>query len=269
MASLIQFETPENVQIAYRPAGVGTRYSAWMLDSVFVTAVTIVVFILTMVLMAAVGVVVKGVGKITSVNENNLPEIPLMMLAIAWLFFGLGSFVYFTLCELFWRGQTIGKWACGVRVVKADGFSLDASSIFLRNVFRIVDQLPPLWIVPVLSVRSQRFGDMAAATLVVAEPRDKLGELRTALLARPADQSKFRFDGTMLARALPIDIEAAERILERWPQIPQRQRLELLARISDPLSRRLGVQPPDVADRQEFLRDFLTAAYRREARRLG
>jgi len=269
MASLIQFETPENVQIAYRPAGVGTRYSAWMLDSVFVTAVTIVVFILTMVLMAAVGVVVKDVGKFTSVNENNLPEIPLMVLAVAWLFFGLGSFVYFTLCELFWRGQTIGKWACGVRVVKADGFSLDASSIFLRNVFRIVDQLPPLWIVPVLSVRSQRFGDMAAATLVVAEPRDKLGELRTALLARPADQSKFRFDGTMLARALPIDIEAAERILERWPQIPQRQRLELLARISDPLSRRLGVQPPDVADRQEFLRDFLTAAYRREARRLG
>jgi len=269
MASLIQFETPENVQIAYRPAGVGTRYSAWMLDSVFVAAVSFVVFILTMVLMAAVGVVLKNVGQFAPLNEQNLPEIPLYVFAVVWLFFGLGSFVYFTLCELLWRGQTIGKWACGVRVVKADGFSLDATSIFLRNVFRIVDQLPPLWIVPVLSVRSQRFGDMAAATLVVAEPRDKLGELRTALLARPTDRSKFRFDGTALARALPIDIEAAERILERWPQIPQRQRIDLLTRISEPLSRRLGVQPPDVADRHEFLQDFLTAVYRREARRLG
>lgn len=199
MASLIQFETPENVQIAYRPAGVGTRYSAWMLDSVFVALLGFVVFILTMVLMAAVRVALKHVGKFTAVNDNNLPQIPFVFMAIAWLFFGLGSFIYFTLCELFWRGQTIGKWACRIRVVKADGFSLDASSIFLRNVFRIVDQLPPLWIVPVLSVRSQRFGDMAAATLVVADPRDKLGELRTALLARPADQSKFRFDATGLA----------------------------------------------------------------------
>ena len=33
----------------------------------------------------------------------------------------------------------------------------------------------------------------------------------------------------MLARALPTDIEAAERILERWPQIPPQQRFELLA----------------------------------------
>jgi uncharacterized RDD family membrane protein YckC len=240
-----------------------------MLDTVFVALVTIAVFLLTMLLMAAVGVVIKNLGKFSPVNERDPFDFPLYFFAIAWLFWGLGSFVYFTLSELFWRGQTIGKWACGVRVVKADGFSLDAASIFLRNIFRLVDQMPPLWIVPVLSSRSQRFGDMAAATLVVAETRDKLGELRTALLAHPAAESKFRFDGTMLARALPTDIETAERILERWPQIPQRQRFELLAIVSDPLSRRLGVQPPDVADRHEFLQDFLTAAYRREARRLG
>jgi uncharacterized RDD family membrane protein YckC len=269
MASLIQFETPENVQIAYRPAGLGTRFSAWLLDTIFVVLASIAIFLLALVLMAAAGIVIKNLGEFSPINKNNAPDFPLYFIAIAWLFWALGSFVYFTLCELFWRGQTIGKRACGVRVVKADGFSLDAASVFLRNIFRLVDQIPPLWIVPVLSSRSQRFGDMAAATLVVSETRDQLGELRTALLAHAAAENKFRFDGTMLARALPIDIEAAERILERWPQIPQRLRVALLARVSEPLSRRLGVQPPDVADRHEFLRDFLTAVYRREARRLG
>jgi uncharacterized RDD family membrane protein YckC len=269
MASLLEFETPENVQIAYRPAGLGTRYCAWLLDSIFVLVVTIVVFILIAVLAAAAGVAAGALGRFSPVDENNPNEISLYFVAFAMLCWGLGSVLYFTVCELFGRGQTIGKWACDLRVVKTDGFSLDAGSILVRNIFRLVDQIPVLWIVPVISSRSQRFGDMVAATVVVAEARDDLGDLRTTLLSRPAAECKFRFDGSALARALPADVEAAERILERWRLIPSQQRLDLLNLISDPLSTRLGVQPPDVADRREFLQDFLAAAYRREARRLG
>jgi uncharacterized RDD family membrane protein YckC len=267
MASLLEFETPENVQIAYRPAGLGTRYCAWLLDTFFVLVVTMVLFFVALALAAAVGIAVRSVA--SHFDDSNAQTFPLYVMAFLALCWGLGSFVYFTVCELFWRGQTIGKWACGVRVVKTDGFSLDAGSILVRNIFRLVDQLPPLWLVPVISSRSQRFGDMVAGTVVVADRRDELGDLRTILLARPAAESKFRFDGTMLARALPIDVETAERILERWRQIPPPQRVDLLNTISEPLSRRLGAQPPDIADRREFLEDFLSAIYRREARRLG
>jgi uncharacterized RDD family membrane protein YckC len=269
MASPLEFETPENVQIAYRPAGLGTRFSAWMLDTLFVTLVSIAAFILAMTVASATGVVLKRIGSLDPANEKDARQISFYFLAFAWLFWGFGSFLYFTLCELLGRGQTIGKRVSRVRVVKTDGFSLDAASILLRNIFRLVDQLPVLWIVPVLSPRSQRFGDMVAGTVVVSETRDNLGELRTALLRRPAAESKFRFDGSMLAHALPVDMEAAERILERWPEISPRQRYELLDLVCDPLARRLGTPPPDLNDRQEFLRDFLTAIYRREARRLG
>ena len=269
MASPLEFETPENVQIAYRPAGLGTRFSAWMLDTVFVFLVTIGVFLLTVLVAAAAGVAVKNLGRFNPLDESDSREVPLFFMAIAWLFWGLGSFAYFTWCELFARGQTVGKRTCGVRIVKTDGFSLDAASVLLRNIFRLIDQIPPLWIVPVLSPKSQRFGDMVAGTVVVTDRRDELGSLRTALLSRPAAESRFRFDGAMLARALPIDIEAAERILERWPSINPRQRFELLATISDPLAQRMGAQAPDAADRHEFVRDFLAAVYRREAHRLG
>jgi uncharacterized RDD family membrane protein YckC len=269
MASPLEFETPENVQIAYRPAGLGTRFCAWILDSIFVLLVAIAIFLLAMALAAATGIVLKKIARFGPANENDALEVFFYYSAIAWLFWGLGSFAYFTAYELSGRGQTIGKRACGVRVVKTDGFSLDAGSILVRNIFRVVDQIPPLWIVPLLSRRSQRFGDMVAGTVVVADARNELGELRTVLLSRPAVECKFRFDGGMLARALPVDIEAAERILERWRQIPTPQRVRLLEIICDPLSRRLGAQPPDIDDRSEFLRDFLAAIYRREARRLG
>jgi uncharacterized RDD family membrane protein YckC len=269
MASLLEFETPENVQIAYRPAGLGTRYCAWLLDAIFVFLLAVALFLLTLFFTAAAGIVLKKFGKFEPANDEDVREFMFYAIAVGSLFFGLGSLIYFSVCELIGRGQTFGKQICGVRVVKTDGFSLDAGSILVRNIFRIVDQIPPLWIVPVLSSRSQRFGDMVAGTVVVADASDRLGELRTSLLKRPAAECKFRFDGSVLARALPVDIEAAERLLERWRQLPGPQFLELLNVICDPLARRLGAQPPDVADRQEFLQDFLSAIYHREARRLG
>ena len=142
MASPLEFETPENVQIAYRPAGLGTRFSAWMLDTVFVLLVSIAVFVFAMVVASATGVAWKRFENLDPANEKDARQISLYFFAFAWLFWGLGSFLYFTLCELLGRGQTIGKRASRVRVVKSDGFSLDAASILLRNVFRLVDQLP-------------------------------------------------------------------------------------------------------------------------------
>ena len=46
MASLIEFETPENVRIGYHPAGLGTRFTAWLLDSILVTLLSILLGIL-------------------------------------------------------------------------------------------------------------------------------------------------------------------------------------------------------------------------------
>jgi hypothetical protein len=167
------------------------------------------------------------------------------------------------------RGQTIGKRACGVRVVKADGFALDAGSVLVRNVFRLIDQIPLLWIVPLLSGRSQRFGDMVAGTLVVAETQDQIGDLRARLVARDSSESRFRFDAAMLNRTTPTDVEALERILERWSSLNDPQRNILLDRVVEPLAKRLAAPSPDKADRQEFLVELLSAIYRRESRRLG
>jgi uncharacterized RDD family membrane protein YckC len=270
MASVVHFETPENVQIAYRTAGVGTRFCAWLLDIVFVIAVAIVLLILCAVLAAAMGITLDSVAQKLGVRAPvSREDVRLYVFAALTLAVQLGSLIYFSTTELLIRGQTFGKRTCGLRVVKADGFALDPGSVLLRNLFRVIDQLSPLWIVPLLSTRSQRFGDMVAGTLVVADSQDQISQLRAKLMARDASESRFRFDAAMLNHTRPSDVEALERILERWPSLTDRQRTMLLDRMVEPLAKRLAAPSPATADRQEFLVELLSAIYRRESRRLG
>ncbi|HEV8071083.1 MAG TPA: RDD family protein [Planctomycetaceae bacterium] len=270
MASSVLFETPENVQIAYRTAGLGTRFCAWALDTFFVILVAILLFIAVSILAPAVGITLDNLGKNLGMRRPvSRDEVRLYFFAVAILAFQLGSLLYFVVTELLLRGQTIGKRACGARVVKADGFALDAGSVLIRNVFRLIDQIPVFWIVPLLSGRSQRFGDMVAGTLVVADAQDQIGDLRARLMGRDSQESRFRFDAAMLNRTKPTDVEALERILERWPSLTDRQRTILLDRMVEPLAKRLAAPSPDAADRQEFLVELLSAIYRRESRRLG
>jgi uncharacterized RDD family membrane protein YckC len=75
------------------------------------------------------------------------------------------------------RGQTIGKRAMKIRVVRRDGTRLRPQHAAARNVLRIVDGLPGLPLVGLLSMtvsgrsRRQRVGDLAAGTLVVNSER--------------------------------------------------------------------------------------------------
>ncbi len=270
MASQVLFETPENVQIAYRTSGLGTRYCAWALDLLFVILVTLLIVLGAMILGAATSISVDSLSRKLGVRSPvSQREFVGYCLAIVMLAMQLGSLIYFTISELFVRGQTFGKRTCGLRVVKADGFALDAGSVFVRNIFRLVDQIPVLWIVPLLSSRSQRFGDMVAGTLVVAETQDGIGDLRARLTAREASESRFRFDSAMLNRTRPTDVEALERILDRWPTLNVRQRTMLLDRMVEPLAKRLAAPSPPAADREEFLFELLSAIYRRESWRLG
>ena len=263
----VEFETPENVRIRYPLAGPGTRFLAWLLDQ-------LLVFVLSAVI--CFGLLIAGIasGTLESALEGFQPEdlergggpqttmyfVGAMLLVITF-----GSFVYYFFSELLLRGQTIGKRVLGLRVVKANGFSLDPLSLLVRNVFRFVDHLPPLWSIPVLSVRTQRPGDMAAGTLVVRERTPELSPLRQELADRSPLESRYRFDAAMLARLRAIDIYFVEELLDRWEDLPRRQLQRLLNRALRPLCRRLAVDPPPTPEIYEFFEDLLAAEYRRRS----
>lgn len=270
---MIQFETPENIQVAYEPAGLGTRFVAWFVDNIIMTVVGVVLFIVLLCMGAISDTVLRDIaGPLEDSGPRapgRPPEVSMYLIGLFVLISGVGSFVYYGLSELFSRGQTIGKRMSGIRVVRLDGFALDPGGIFVRNIFRVLDHLPPLWIVPLLSKQSQRLGDMAAGTVVVLDKPETIGNLRLALSDRPPAEARFTFDSAALKRVRPQDFAAIEQILERWDQLDGEQQQKFLGQLVRPLVARLQTEPPPVEYRLEFLQDLLAAEYRRQHRSLG
>ncbi len=81
-------------------------------------------------------------------------------------------FVYFIVMEAL-LGATLGKMMLGIRVVRLDGSPIGWSDSIIRNLFRIIDQIPyglPYLLGAILvwaSSRKQRLGDRVAQTVVV------------------------------------------------------------------------------------------------------
>jgi uncharacterized RDD family membrane protein YckC len=269
MSESARFETPENVQVSYALAGLGSRFIAWFVDQIFVSIAMVVILIV----VALVGVTFEDLFGQFRENLDFDPEHAESAVAVMFGVFaiiaGLGSFAYFTLCELLWRGQTPGKRMIGIRVVKADGFALDPSSIFVRNIVRVLDNFPLMWVIPLLSKRSQRAGDMVAGTIVIGEETLDLGSVRTELSERKAVDSEFRFDNRSLAKLTESDFEGVERLLERWSSLLEEQKRTMLDRFVPPLAAKMGLEAPPEDRRLRFLEDLLAAELRNRNRLLG
>jgi uncharacterized RDD family membrane protein YckC len=266
LMSKLQFETPENVRVNFSLAGLGTRYVAWFVDQILVM---VAIFAILMV-MACAGTSFHGVEKLfKDLDGEDSSEAAMYVFGLAMLIWGLGSFFYFGLCELMLRGQTPGKRLVSIRVAKADGFSLDGAGILTRNVFRVLDHIPLLWIVPLLSARSQRIGDLVAGTVVISDAKAELSSIRVELAERSALESEFRFDAAGLSKLTENDLQAVEKLLERWNSIPQQQRHKIARTVISSLMEKLNVERPDPASQVRFLEDLLAAELRRQQRGLG
>src|SRR3954467_3885928 len=137
-------------------AGLGSRFVARLLDSVIQFGI-IIALLLGTGLSSPPGFVVGGV-------------IVLIFLVM---------FLYDVPFEVLNNGRTIGKMTAGIRVVGRHGEPVGFLSSSARNIMRIVDFLPALYVTGVASIvatsQDQRLGDLTAGTFVV---RDKFPGLR-------------------------------------------------------------------------------------------
>lgn len=146
----VRVRTPEGVVFTFPLAGPVVRCIAWVIDSVAISTAT-----------SIVGMVLMWFAIIS---------LDLTVAAVTVLFFVLST-GYNMVFEYFWRGQTPGKRVMRLRVVDAGGMALTPGQIVVRNLVRVVDELPFLYLVGgvamMVSRRAQRLGDLAAGTIVV------------------------------------------------------------------------------------------------------
>ena len=171
---------------------------------------------------------------------------------------------YFTLFEIFWKGQTPGKRWAGIRVIKDSGRPINAFEAMSRNLVRIVDWLPGVYGVGVVTMmldhKSRRLGDFVAGTLVVHETSDK----ESALFFNTDAAAEF-----ILPQAAHLTLQEAELIeafLARRLDIPTAIRQQNAQRIAEMMATRLNIPPESrPLDNENFL-EILVREFRNRAR---
>jgi uncharacterized RDD family membrane protein YckC len=233
-----QIVNPEAVPLSLDLAGLGSRMIALIIDLLIQTAV-----------LLPMGIAVAAAG---GQGSTALTIALIVTFFVVW-------FGYFPFFEGIWNGRTPGKRAQSLRVVRDDGHPVSLGPVLVRNILRLVDQLPTFYVVGVVSIlvtrRSQRLGDLAAGTVVIREHR------------RAAPQPMELSEGE---HGLAAGIDASgltERDYELIRSFLQRQNLDphvrqSLARdVVATISPRVGRPPAPGADEEEFLR-AVVAAYR-------
>jgi uncharacterized RDD family membrane protein YckC len=151
----LEINTSQNVLLRYHPAGVLERGLAWLIDSVLIFLYTIIIIIIAYAII-----------EFSKINMGDSKTLGI----IVYVVFLIPSLLYHFICEYFFNGQSIGKKALSIRVVKLDGTQPTMSAYLLRWALRIIDfMIGPLIAVLSISVTKnfQRLGDIAAGTTII------------------------------------------------------------------------------------------------------
>ena len=246
-------KTPEGVVFSQTLAGPITRFLAWVIDFMCVAAV---LFVINLIL-----------GFLIAVS----PEIGS---AIALVFFFVIPVGYAMTLEWLWRGQTIGKRVMRLRVVDAHGLRLHFSQVAIRNLLRVIDLLPGMYVVggvaALLSRKAQRLGDLAANTVVIRIPKivepnlEQLGaDKYNSLRAHPHLCARLR------QRVSPAEASTSLQAIVRRDEFDAAARVQLFEDLAEHFKRKVEFPAEaieGIADEQ-FVRNVADVLYRTEAKR--
>lgn len=241
----LTIDTPEQVAIHFAVAGLGSRFLAILAD----TALQIVAYAIVVVLIV---LALSGSASISQVHNHMTPTGEKWLIAGFILFHFILFWGYFSLFEAFWRGQTPGKRWAKIRVIKDSGRQVTVFEALARNLLRIIDMLPSIYLVGAITMlcnrQHKRLGDLVAGTIVVHErghtqpmpsssartftatlyqPQYQEADRRAAIdlpadgIARLSAEDLVVID-TFFARALDLDLETravlATKLLQRMSE---------------------------------------------------
>lgn len=147
-----QIESAQNVNIQQNAANLWDRILAFFIDLLIMAAFLI---------LASIAMNGIGLGN---------AETWVYMLVL-----GLPIFLYHLFFETFWNGQSLGKAALRIRVVKLDGSTPAFSDYLIRWLLRFVEIFMTSGSLAVVTIllngKGQRLGDLAAGTAVITEKK--------------------------------------------------------------------------------------------------
>ena len=218
--------TGQYVRIRQTPASVGERMLAQLIDWVIQFAYLTMWWILS---------------SNTDLYMGTLAIILVVLLPV---------FFYCPLCEILSGGQTFGKRLVKLRVIMADG-TLPSPAVYLLRWLMMIADGPLLGyigvLVMILNRNNQRFGDMAAGTLVVK--LQSYSKIQVSL-----DEDDYLTEGyrPSYPQAADLSLEQAD-IIRRAVESDQPERI---SQLSQKVQQLLGVTRRESED-EFFLRRII------------
>ncbi len=249
-------ETPEHVDLVYTVAGPGTRLLAFVIDTLVMLLPVLMLIALAMTALAIASR--EWVDDILG-QRNPAGDSLLIWMALAALTMGLFvvSNFYFVFFELLWNGQSPGKLAMRIRVMRDSGKPVGLAASLIRNLIRIADSLPLFYaagfVAMLASSNWRRLGDLAAGTIVVKIDDGRPAGARAAAGVHepsPSDGRGVRPPDTGLARQLdeagigrldPAFFDLVSRWVERREEISPAAVRQIAEKIARPAMERLGI----------------------------
>ncbi|AFE06111.1 RDD family protein [Corallococcus coralloides DSM 2259] len=214
----VDVATPERVALSLPVAGIGYRCLAWLVDASLLFFFWVALYFVITLLVSDV------LGAFQALSGLTQTLLAVGLFATQWL--------YWTVAEVFFHGQTPGKRALRIRVVREDGSPVGFFESAVRNLCRAVDFLPVLYatgcITMLLDSRHRRLGDMLAGTVLV---REEAIDLDKYTQAPPVDAPAT--DASVQRPLTAEDVELVLAFLARAPGLEPEVRRRLGMRLVD------------------------------------
>lgn len=242
---LLSIATPEQIDLHYNVAGLGSRFVAVLLDHLLIGAAYLALGIIAITVATATG------------WSNRLDKVALWFYAVLGLIFFAIFAGYFALFEAWWHGQTPGKRAMKLRVIKDSGRQVTLFESLARNLLRVVDYFPAFYLTGVITMlcnkRNKRLGDYVAGTLVVHERAEEQPLLfqSTMNFAMPTSAEPWReqaasiFPADAIARLSAQDLLLIETFFSRMLDLTLETRAAIAYRIAGQMAAKMGVTLPE------------------------
>ncbi|MEU3375528.1 RDD family protein [Streptomyces sp. NPDC006660] len=170
--------------------------------------------------------------------------------------------------ETLTHGRSLGKMACGLRVVRDDGGPIRFRHALVRGAMGVVEVLMTFGVVAcvssLVSERGRRVGDVFAGTLVV---RERVPSGQGVAVPPPPPWLIGRFAGLDLSR-VPDELWLAVRqYLTRMRQLDPQVSWAMATRLAEDVAGRTGAGLPQGVPPAAFLAAVVSERQARDARR--
>jgi len=232
----IEITTAQKVTIQYELASVGNRIAAFVID-------IMTLYGMILLLSAVFGSVLEGSGFFTYFIF--LVIVPIMLF-------------YTLLSEILLDGQTIGKRALGIKVVKLNGDPASAFDYLIRWAFRFTDIWMSVGSVAALlissSAYSQRLGCLMSGTTVIRKNSSRTFTLKDILNIYSTENYEPQYP--QVVQIEEKDMIFLKKALDRHKKYKNEAHRKVLIDLADKFAEILNVTAP--RDKGKFLETILS-----------